>query len=978
MRTLLRSARSVMSKVTRALRLIMLVLVLQAASGCDMGDRQAHPTEANFEPTSRSVLVRRDETEWTWFFKRDSRPLIVDFSENETGVAIDSVRCPSDLVLASEFVDCEEWRFTVPEARAAGYAVRVGSQRRTFASDPLAVSVFPAPRGPAAVAIAAGDDYTLALLADGSVWTWGRTVAARMDDPDRLPELDIDPIPKPVSGFVDAAGAPLRLEAIAAGKHHSLAVDEHGFVWAWGRNNDGQLGNASPGRTPDSRVEPLRLPPPDFPANRFVAVAAGDAHSLALDDLGRVWSWGTGPAVGQGRRASQNPPRIVSLQTRISHIAAGGRHSLAADAFGDLWAWGENERGQLGDGTQVTRDQPVHVDDVGNIDAIAAGQNHSLAKQNTGLLITWGDNGFGQTGFARENNPRLPTGLGAVGPVTQIAAGGNQSLAVSRSDGTVYAWGANDSGQLGDPDLTARFAPTPIARVDNAVAVAAGTKHSLAIIADCEGGGSLRAWGRDLQGQLGNGTFLRSVRAEPMLVIGIGEAPGACQPRLLAYLVGSEGAGTLTSTRASFRCNQDVCWDVLAPGESDIFALTASVARPDLQLFTGWHWDCSGSSPGLVRRLTEHTYCKARFGDAVREPPPPPRRPRLSVRTRFGRDGASIVSTPAGIDCPFASFANSCSAEFDHEARVTLQVVPSSPSSQDVWDGCDEVSADGRCSVTMPRELSFDQTRTVTVESGEGVLRIRVLGVGEVAIEEPAGFDSCTNDCAHRFDSGTAVRLRAHPADRFFSWADCQSLLEPTLCEMTTGRERLEVAARFNSAQIVVAVEGPGTVTDEAGNINCREQSAPEDCEQSFDTARLITLTATPDAGSEFTGWGQFCEEFGTAPTIETVATRPPILVCAARFRALDPPPPPESFTLSVAFRNPPGGARVTSSLPGIDCRPTSGIEDCRETYAPGTVVTLTGFGAEAVLWENCDRAEAAPNFCEVTLNADRTVTAGY
>ena len=197
----------------------------------------------------------------------------------------------------------------------------------------------------------------------------------------------------------------VELKAIAGGANHSLALKNDGTVWAWGLNQDGELGD---GTNTDSST-PVEVKDPNDPSgylSEVETIAAGSSHSLALKDDGTVWAWGDNRA-SQGTRiggqlgddeitSSNTPLQVSNLPGAIEAIAAGGEHGLALKDDGTVWAWGANPYGQLGDGTNTLvpnmseRDQgngtntvgintPEQVSDLGEITLVAAGDDHSLA-----------------------------------------------------------------------------------------------------------------------------------------------------------------------------------------------------------------------------------------------------------------------------------------------------------------------------------------------------------------------------------------------------------------------------------------------------------------------------------------------------------------------------------------------------------------------------------------------------------------------
>jgi alpha-tubulin suppressor-like RCC1 family protein len=149
---------------------------------------------------------------------------------------------------------------------------------------------------------------------------------------------------------------------MAAGGYHTLAMDEAGRVWAWGRNSSYQLGDG----TDEDKALPVPVDLTALNGAEVVAIAAGFEHSLALDEMGRLWQWGRNYSV-YSADMYYITPHMVDLSAlagvEVVSVASGRLHSLAVDATGRLWAWGRNASGQLGDGTVYDRTEPVPVDD---------------------------------------------------------------------------------------------------------------------------------------------------------------------------------------------------------------------------------------------------------------------------------------------------------------------------------------------------------------------------------------------------------------------------------------------------------------------------------------------------------------------------------------------------------------------------------------------------------------------------------------
>jgi len=263
--------------------------------------------------------------------------------------------------------------------------------------------------------------------------------------------------------------------AVSAGANHSVALASNGTVFAWGDNERGQLGDGTRFR---------RHIPVQVPGLRKVAmIAAGRTHTLALRNDGTVRAWGENAhgQLGDGTTTLRTSPVQVEIENVIA-IDTHDTHNLALLQDGTVYAWGDNGRGQLGNGTWISHSSvPVQVEDLQDVTAIAAGWGHSLALTSDGTVWAWG------LGVPNRN---APVQVQDLDNVIAIAAGGTTGAAI-RADGTVWTW------DVANPT------PEQVPGLSGVVDIAVGAEHVLARRVD----DTLFAWGRNIFGQLGNGTL---------------------------------------------------------------------------------------------------------------------------------------------------------------------------------------------------------------------------------------------------------------------------------------------------------------------------------------------------------------------------------------------------------------------------------------------------------------------------------------
>jgi alpha-tubulin suppressor-like RCC1 family protein len=183
-------------------------------------------------------------------------------------------------------------------------------------------------------------------------------------------------------------------------------------------------------------------------------------------------------------------------------FASSGSHNLEVKQDGTVWAWGNNNYGQLGNGKSGgSSDKPVQVIGLTGVKAVSASSSHSIALKNDGTVWAWGYNGSGELGNGTTNNSATPVQVKELTGVMAIATGNGHTVAL-KSDGTVWAWGSNRSDQLGKENHSTFTSPIQVGGLSGIVAIAAGSYHTIALKRD----GTVWAWGYNLSGQLGDHT----------------------------------------------------------------------------------------------------------------------------------------------------------------------------------------------------------------------------------------------------------------------------------------------------------------------------------------------------------------------------------------------------------------------------------------------------------------------------------------
>ncbi|MCT6836344.1 MAG: InlB B-repeat-containing protein, partial [Bifidobacteriales bacterium] len=381
--------------------------------------------------------------------------------------------------------------------------------------------------------------YSLAVGSDGNAYAWGYNKYGQLGNGTTTQQNTPVPVPKP-----EGTPADFTYVQVVAGGYHSLAIGSDGYVYAWGLNDHGQLGN----NTKSNSSTPVRVHGPNNTGEglKAIQISAGAWNSMALAADGTVYTWGSlQSAWALSSNLPATVPQTVPTTVEDPSDASGVFHAvqistrwsfdMAIGQDGYVYAWGYNTNGQLGnntsDGTSTTVFHPtpsrVFASSQSTTAAgpwlkavqVSAGVRHALAIDEDGNTWSWGRNNYGELGNNTTNgehvaNPvpvrvQYPASTGTVTAV-QVSAGANHSIAVD-TNGNTWSWGRNNYGQLGNNTTSNQSTPVKVFASAqstssdgpwlNAVQISAGY-FSSAIGTD----GYAKVWGQNNNGQLGNGT----------------------------------------------------------------------------------------------------------------------------------------------------------------------------------------------------------------------------------------------------------------------------------------------------------------------------------------------------------------------------------------------------------------------------------------------------------------------------------------
>jgi alpha-tubulin suppressor-like RCC1 family protein len=331
--------------------------------------------------------------------------------------------------------------------------------------------------------IATADTFTVALLNDGTIRTWGENLWGELGTTQPLARK----VPVPVDPGLTG------VSAVAAAGAHAIVLLSNGTVMVWGSNTFGELGDGTSGKGSETCGCNGKVPQLVKGVSGATAVAAAGGYDVVLLKDGTPLAWGENQdgQLGDGTTLEKVFPTPVRGLSGVTAIAAGGipgtsAHTLALLGNGTVVAWGANSYGQLGNGTTNASPLPVPVKGLSGIRSIAAGPYQSLALAADGSVKAWGNDFGGAPGLERCGRvfvlpcTRVPVPEPALSGVSAISAGFAFSLAISA--GNVFAWGHNDLGQLGNGTILDRSLPGLVPGLSGVVGISAGQHQGLATI----------------------------------------------------------------------------------------------------------------------------------------------------------------------------------------------------------------------------------------------------------------------------------------------------------------------------------------------------------------------------------------------------------------------------------------------------------------------------------------------------------------
>jgi len=325
--------------------------------------------------------------------------------------------------------------------------------------------------------LAGGAGHILMVCKDGSVYATGANYRGEIGDSTTdtaytfQKTLNIDSV-----------------KQVSAGFWHSIALRRDSTVWSWGGNDQGALISGD--------FNDYRLPQKIDSLENIISLSAGDSHNLFLRKDSTVWGGGSnryGELAVSSASSSFNTVMRVSTISGVADISAGSNFSLLLKD-NSVWAFGRNSIGQLATGDLDNSAIPVKIADLNHIENVEAGPANGYAIDTNGTVWAWGSNVKGQLGN------RATIGIGQysdipvmvdLDSVVKVAARNSKHVLALKTDGTVWSWGHNNWGQLGDGTRTTRNKPVKVKNLKGIMHITTTPGTSMAI----DSSGVIYSWG---------------------------------------------------------------------------------------------------------------------------------------------------------------------------------------------------------------------------------------------------------------------------------------------------------------------------------------------------------------------------------------------------------------------------------------------------------------------------------------------------
>ena len=311
-----------------------------------------------------------------------------------------------------------------------------------------------------------GDGNVHGIKTDNTLWSWGR------NDYGQLGQEDIAHRSSPVQ-----VGLLTNWKFISGGDSHTIAIKTDGTLWSWGRNQRVQLGLGDEvDRSSPEQIGSLG----DW---RFVASQSWHSNAIKTDDT--LWSWGDDAwgQLGLGDEDNyRSSPEQVGTEYNWSIVAAGNSHTAAIKTDGTLWTWGYDQYGILGQETiSLAKSSPEQVGSLTDWSYVNCGDYFTTAIKTDGTLWSWGYNLSGALGLGDNTDRSSPEQVGSLTDWLFTTSGSTAGVMSLKIDGTLWAWGNNGAGQLGQEDVVARSSPVQIGLLTDWSSVSCGGSHGVAI-----------------------------------------------------------------------------------------------------------------------------------------------------------------------------------------------------------------------------------------------------------------------------------------------------------------------------------------------------------------------------------------------------------------------------------------------------------------------------------------------------------------